>query len=215
VQSPYCGHLNLSMSVNAMRAEIAAIRAVSGIYAQECYQNYTLLPARCRAFVQPRINYTIQRVACPFDTEFCHPAGSPGAPAVAIDSGLVDLNHGFGLNLYSNDRVSYRRRTVCAVTPLEGRTTVMNASDFPVRFRTFDIFPGEELMLLHFGNRTAYENWNNVSEFASLLRANVSDGIIRSVYKGNVDTIQRKYLFSSSRNCRYRKPLLSSGGVAP
>lgn len=174
VKSPYCGHINDSVPVSTKHTEIAAIRAVSTLYAHECYQNSTLLSARCRAFIQPRINYTIQRVMCPFDNEFCTEAGAKESPAVAIDSGLVDLNQGFGLNLALKDRVSYRRRTVCSVIPLEGHTTVINASDFPVRFRYFDIYPGEEYMLFHLGNRTAFEGWKSVSAYGSLLNVNMS-----------------------------------------
>jgi hypothetical protein len=178
VHSPFCGHLNSSMPINAARVQLAAIRAVSGAYAEDCYQNFTILPARCKAYVKPRINYTIARVPCPFNTEFCTDVGHglESTPAVAVDSGLVELNRGFGLNLPPKDRVSYRRKTTCSVLQLAGRTSIINASDFPPSLRTRDTYPEEELMLLHLGDRPQFGDWKNVTTFASLLTINVTKG---------------------------------------
>jgi hypothetical protein len=166
------------MPANAMRVEMAAIRAVSGAYSQDCYQNFTILPARCRAYVQPRINYTIERVPCPFDKSFCTDvaSGLEKTTAVAVDSGLVDLNRGFGLNLPFKDRVSYRRKTTCAILRLAGRTSIVNASDFPPSLRSRDPYPGEEYMLFHLGDRPAFGDWKNVTGYASLLTTNVTRG---------------------------------------
>lgn len=47
--------------------------------------------------------------------------------AIAFDSGLIDVNDAFGLNLQDTDRLRFRRRDVCAIVPTEGHTRI--ASD--------------------------------------------------------------------------------------
>jgi hypothetical protein len=54
--------------------------------------------------------------------------------AIAVDSGLVDINELFGLNLSRKDKVEFRKRTTCAVLPLEGHVDVMKAADHPLEF---------------------------------------------------------------------------------
>jgi hypothetical protein len=141
VESSSCGHVDYALPLDAYRAQVAAIRAISLPYAQECYRNQTILPARCKAYVRPSISFTSEKVPCPYDTSFCLTNSSKTQQAFAVDSGLVDLNSGFGLNLPRRDRVSYRRRTTCAVLPLAGHTTVINASDFPKGLLEHDALP--------------------------------------------------------------------------
>ncbi|KAJ4298081.1 hypothetical protein N0V90_005980 [Kalmusia sp. IMI 367209] len=74
------------------------------------------------------------------------------SPAIAFDSGLVDLNDAFGLNAKDSDRVLFRRRTTCSILSLENRTEIVNASDVP--FSTFagrDALPNEEVTQYHYG----------------------------------------------------------------
>ena len=174
VSSPLCGHVNSSQPINAFRAQSNAIRSIAAPYAQGCYRNTTVLPVRCQAFVRPYIAFTSEKVACPFNATFCMGSESDNHPAVAVDSGLIDLNDGFGLNLPKRDRVSYRRRTTCTVLPVVDRTSILNASDFPARLQSHDAFPGEQVMLFHDGEHPSLGDWKNTTMFLSLVRANMS-----------------------------------------
>jgi hypothetical protein len=176
VQSPFCGHVNYSLPLDAYRAQIAAIRSVSMPYAQECYRNQTILPARCKAYTHPSISLTSQEVPCPFNSSFCVVESGP-QQAFAVDSGLVYLNRGFGLNLPRGDRVSYRRRTTCAVLLLAGYTIVLNSTEFPESLRENALFPGEQLMLFHYGERPDLGAWKNVTMLSNLLLANLSKSL--------------------------------------
>lgn len=49
------------------------------------------------------------------------------SPTIALDSGFVDLNDAIGMNLEDKDQIHYRKRTTCAILPLEGYTKFANA----------------------------------------------------------------------------------------
>jgi hypothetical protein len=62
--------------------------------------------------------------------------------ALAIDSGLVDVNALFGLNLPGNERVKFRKRTTCGLLSLGNYVRVVKAVDHPLEFSEA-ICPGE------------------------------------------------------------------------
>lgn len=173
VNSPLCGRINSSLLTSAERIQTSEIRSLALPYTQECYHNQTMVPARCKAFVRPSIPLRNERVPCPFAAEFC--VGEKDVlPAVAFDSGLVDLNKGFGMNLPEKDRVKYRRRTTCSVLPVAGRTSVKNGSDLPSWLINRAAFPGEQFMLLHYGNQTRLPDWKNTTVLFSLMNVEMS-----------------------------------------
>ncbi|KAF2826710.1 hypothetical protein CC86DRAFT_349711 [Ophiobolus disseminans] len=173
VSSPLCGRINRTLPTDAERIQIGDIHSLAVPYSQECYHNQSILPARCKAFVRPNIPINSEMVSCPFAADFC--VGQKGGlPAVAIDSGLVDLNKGFGMNLPRKDGVKYRRRTTCSVLPIAGRTTVKNGSDLPRFLVNRDTFPGEQFVLLHYGNQTALPDWKNITVLFSLMNTEMS-----------------------------------------
>ena len=176
VDSPLCGRVNRSLPLDNIRMQDATLRSFSTPYAQECYHSQTILPARCRAFVRPSVPFTVERVPCPFDTEYCTEEDSNTLPAIALDSGSIDLNEGFGMNLPRTERVSYRRRTTCAVLPLSGHITVLNASDVPDYFwgENRARYPEEQAVILHYGERPNLGAWKNITVLYSLLKTNVS-----------------------------------------
>jgi hypothetical protein len=171
VRSPLCGLVNYnSTPADVARNYTDAVGIFSKPYARECYWDKTIFPARCKTFINPRISFTTERAACPFDARFCLASASGVDSVIALDSGLVDLNAAFGLNLPKRDRVKYRRRTTCAVLPLEGRTTVVDAQDFPNALQTGPVMPGEQLLLLHYGERPRLGEWSNTTSYLSILR---------------------------------------------
>jgi hypothetical protein len=181
VRSPLCGTIHISSSVDASRNYITAVKTAAIAYAEECYQNRTLLNARCKAYIRPRTSFTTEQAACPFDHEFCIAHSSVANSAIALDSGLVDINDGFGFNLPTEDRVSYRRRTTCTVLPLEGRTTIVNASDFPDALQANHDVPGEQLLLAHYGEYRFLGNWKNTTVFLSFIQGNFSSRLAVSL----------------------------------
>lgn len=178
VSSPLCGRVNRSLPLENIRIQDATLQAASKPYAQECYRQQTILPARCRAFVHPSIPFNTERVPCPFDAKYCFTDDSSDLPAVALDSGPVDLNERFGMNLPRKERVSYRRRTTCSVLPLSGHLTVMNASNLPSYYwgENRPRYPQEEAAILHYGERPSLGEWKNITVLYSLLKTNTSKG---------------------------------------
>jgi hypothetical protein len=174
VRSSLCGTVYFSASVDASRNYIAAVKTASVPYAEECYQNQTIPTARCKAYVHPRISFTTEETACPFDQSFCTVNISTTSAAITLDSGLVDLNNGFGFNFPEKDRIRYRRKTTCSVLQLDGRTSIVNASDFPDALQSNPDSPGEQLLLTHFGERQNLGEWKNTTMFLSLWQGNFS-----------------------------------------
>jgi hypothetical protein len=174
VRSPFCGGVNGSVPSEILINFNAAVGAVSIPYVEECYRNQTVLPARCKAYVNPRVGFTTERVACPFDGRFCAADTLGNLPAIAFDSGLVDPNAAFGLNLPKKDQVKYRRRTTCAVLSLEGRTSIVDARDFPDVLQQGPDIPGERFLLAHYGDRPNLGEWRNTTATLSLVRNNYS-----------------------------------------
>jgi hypothetical protein len=174
VSSPSCGLINTTIPVNMFRIQLAAVGALSTPYAKDCYRNQTILPARCRAFVRPSIPFTTEKAPCPFSSEFCTGSDTDNSSAIVLDSGLVDLNDGYGLNLPEKDRVYYRRQSTCAVLPLEGHITIMNASLLPWEVWNRPALLGEEALLLHYGDRATLGEWKNATFIDSMMSTNVS-----------------------------------------
>jgi hypothetical protein len=176
VRSHLCGSYNTGITTNLQRSLVATLQSIAIPYGQECYGSNTILPARCKAFIRPSIPFRTEGAQCPFTPEFCTETEGGFSPAVAFDSGLIDLNDGFGFNLPSHDRVSYRRRSTCTVLPLAGHATVSNASDIPFEIWQRNTFPGEEAFRLHYGDRPALGKFRNLTFFKSLLDANMTEG---------------------------------------
>lgn len=89
-----------------------------------------------------------------------------------MDSGLVDLNDGFGLNLPNGERVGYRRKTSCAVLSLLGRTRIVEANDFSAELLGRSPIPGEQIGILSYGATVeSPPGWENVTMIYSLLGA--------------------------------------------
>ncbi|KAF2871909.1 hypothetical protein BDV95DRAFT_28836 [Massariosphaeria phaeospora] len=168
VDSPHCGVTPTSSIYQANLVQ------VTHTYASECYQNMTSLPQRCNnIFTRPNIPLVTSYTDCPFLPSMCvHGTNDP--PAVSIDSGLVSVRGAFGLNIASHDDMRYRRRTTCAVLPTEGHTSIINASDFPTGIRGKQDFPGEQLILYHYGQQPLNGEWANTTAFHSLLASNLS-----------------------------------------
>ena len=60
----------------------------------------------------------------------CLQAPIPGEeqPAVALDTGMVDMGPQLGANFPRKDSVKFRRVTTCSILPLEGHSAIVNES---------------------------------------------------------------------------------------
>lgn len=85
-------------------------------YAQQCYTNDTST-ANCNKYVKPRLDARIQRNAsCPFDADMCKLPDQN----VLLDTGLLDFNDDFGVNLPPKWRFQYRQTMHCAPIVTDG-----------------------------------------------------------------------------------------------
>ncbi|KAJ4305538.1 hypothetical protein N0V90_001069 [Kalmusia sp. IMI 367209] len=178
VKSSLCGPLNIEPTVSGFGwaylddldsyTDLVDTRSIA--FAQECFRNSTKLPLRCGAFIQPRINLEPKLEKCPFDGSMCI---QRHYPAVSIDSGLINTNDYFGWNMQKEDNVKYRRKVTCGILNTQGRTAIVNASDYP--FHNRNPVPGEEFYQVSFGevrNGGAFANvtfsHSSADELASL-----------------------------------------------
>ena len=176
VDSPFCGPLDIDTTTdyylqNAidLRPLEAKVAATSKSYAEDCYRTGTPLPTRCSVFMRPYIPFSQERTVCPFADSICVDAE---LPAIRFDSGLVDLNDGFGLNLASNDRVKYRRQATCAVLDTASRSSIVSATDYS--YLDHDPFPGEEILIVGYGDIVYQTEWPNATFVHSLAVSNIT-----------------------------------------
>jgi hypothetical protein len=170
VRSPYCGLYGDKENLQGYDSESYSIKvlAASTSYADECYQSGNIIPTRCNIFVRPRVPITTERVACPFEESICT------SPALEMDSGLLDFNNAFGLNLASEDRMKFRKRTTCAILSQENRSTVTKVSDMPAYMIGRPALPEEELINYHYGTRAEDSPWANFTWGVSLAKNNIT-----------------------------------------
>lgn len=138
VSSPHCGLL--SWDGAGWNSYVAVAIPVAESYGPECNRNGSL-PSQCNVFTRPRISFTIEvGVPCPFEDQMC------ASPAVALDSGLVDLNDALGMNPDHVSRVRYRKKTTCAILPHEDYTRIAHSSDDPQELPRAGDFYDEEII---------------------------------------------------------------------
>ena len=154
---------------------LSKVAAVGRTYAENCYHplNSSQSSESCEIFTTLRIDLSEQRGECPFNQSICAKIERPG---LVIDSNLVDLNTGFGMNLPRRDRMRYRRKATCSVLNMTNRYTVVDRMDKFIMGR--DLYPKEELVLVHLGNGSnKLEEYRNITTIVSLLGSNMTKSI--------------------------------------
>ena len=118
ISSPYCGQLNfaatnLTTITNYFTDYATKSMSDSVSYARSCYasEGTDRTWQDCSTFPVPRLPTTQRNVTCPFDTDICR------APAVQLDTGLMDSDLAFGVNAPPKNRIGFRKVTTCA--PIE------------------------------------------------------------------------------------------------
>jgi hypothetical protein len=174
VTSSNCGWTNKTSVFSTLDADSGPILAVAAPYAKQCYTDGVVstktLPAVCNSvFVRPNINFTTERVPCPFANGFCE-----SEDAVSLDSGFVDVSKMFGLNLPSTSSVKFRKKTTCAVLPLKNHTKVMKMANYPGTLSR-PVLPGEEIALVNYGAKVG--DSGNATFMMSLIQSNLTNTI--------------------------------------
>ncbi|KAF2729630.1 hypothetical protein EJ04DRAFT_588412 [Polyplosphaeria fusca] len=103
--------------------------------------------------------------SCPFSEGIC------ASPAIAFDSGLLNLNDMFGINLPDSDSVFYRRRTTCSVLSRDGYTHVAKPSQAFAETLGRPMLPDEEYIFY----RYSMDDDDDFSFWQSLALANISN----------------------------------------
>lgn len=168
VRSPYCGLVPPKSASSEGDAYSNKVASYSTKYAEECYSDNERAPSRCNIFVHPRLPMKIMNETCPFDESIC------ASQAVSIDSGLLDLNDAFGLNLENKDRMKLRTKMSCSILSLENRTSLIKAADVPVNVLGRASLPEEEMLVYHLGFNPITKDLGNVSFMYSLTQSNVT-----------------------------------------
>lgn len=169
VKSPYCGPIdfegadvaNDSTAIADYRLWVnhymSKVGNLANSYKTDCYVNRTTIPERCRIFTTPTLPVQQERTACPFEASMCLNISQPG---LTTDTGLLDYNDYFGLNLAAKDRMKFRRRTTCAVMDLDDYTQILNGSEYTEfeRVYGFEPYAEEKVLLLYLGETMAENN---------------------------------------------------------
>lgn len=160
-QSNLCGPFDFSLDNAATGMGdnyTQAVYALAEPLVQDCYGDTVSASPRCRVYLKPRIPFNVSRESCLWDPSLCLKMKNP---TVVMDSGLMNMNDVFGLNLAKRDQVMFRRKTSCAILPLENHTSTIAAADFPPWPR--DPLPGEEVLIFNYGTFSGNYTWNNVT----------------------------------------------------
>ncbi|KAF2829434.1 hypothetical protein CC86DRAFT_454045 [Ophiobolus disseminans] len=194
VDSPYCGFRNFTRyflkPATGERNYVSTYEDIGEAYAKECYKASSASQSGCkRIFTQPRIPFTLEDAACPFAEKMCAVKGSS---AIAMDSGLLDLNHHFGFNLGAKDGVKFRRKTTCSVMPVKDYVGIYNVSELPKVLSDGLLsqprleYPGEQVVATQLGGYVFAANgtnsvglatkFQNITALTSLLFLNASTG---------------------------------------
>lgn len=179
VNSPHCGSLNWSAS--SWQSYLASVATVTESYAAQCYRSNETrsdepLPSLCNIFTRPNIAFSTHTDQCPFNSTMC------ASPAVVLDSDFVDVGMAFGINLSSKEKMRYRKRSTCAMLPLEGHTKIVNGSFIQPGSISRDSLPGEEYIIYNYGSRSGRDTQDRGKNYTfsqSLLRANFSTSLGR------------------------------------
>ena len=179
VYSPHCGFRNFTRyylgPAPGERNYVSTYEDIGETYANRCYKGSSRYSeSGCQnVFTNPRIPFTTKDAACPFEDRMCIPKG---APAMEMDSGLLDLNKHFGLNLEKKNGVKFRRKTTCSVLPTDGYVTYLNISDLPQTLADGWLeqpritLPGERVVLSHFGGTYYTKNGSSIVDVSTGLQ---------------------------------------------
>ncbi|KAF2004403.1 hypothetical protein P154DRAFT_560573 [Amniculicola lignicola CBS 123094] len=145
VKSPSCGPLDV-LSTSGFETVLnysTSVIPVAKTAGFGCYLQNSTGP-ECHKFIRPKVDFQPKETGCPFEQSIC----KKNTAAMILDSGLLNINDVFGLNLDQSDQIWYRRASTCTPLEIKDRLTTEDISTQPLNRKPF---PGEEALVLHFG----------------------------------------------------------------
>ncbi|KAF2723767.1 hypothetical protein K431DRAFT_301299 [Polychaeton citri CBS 116435] len=156
---PFCGTLdytNVDYSnmtiVNLFRADDVAYVNEAQAYVQQCYDASST--SKCHDFPRATIPFTTTSLdSCPFGTfDVCM---SLNSTPIKFDTGLLDSNLDFGMNVVEHQRVQYRRVTTCSPIQTSPFVTIFNTTGTEEE----DQYPPGTVLLRYNYGPDARNNW--------------------------------------------------------
>ena len=144
VTSPDCGiYVDTSVvssitPASGFQAKERNFTRVADEYVQTCYNTTESSNSLCRRFVRQQILWSAKPDApCPFADGMCLQGASS---AFEMDTGLLDSHETLGLNSAPENRVLYRRKTICSPVVTKGHGELIPGK-----------LPGEEIAYYYYG----------------------------------------------------------------
>ncbi|KAF2682356.1 hypothetical protein K458DRAFT_57598 [Lentithecium fluviatile CBS 122367] len=152
VRSPSCSWV--APKVMASGEYAGSVFGSASDLCRQCYKEIDgPLPKACKSLFRPSLAYEVQKTSCPFNEGMCE----QGA-VISMDSGLLDLNEAFGLNLPDKDRVRFRRKATCAPLTQDGHTKIVNYNQSSLSLVRESLVSDEQVAILSYMGREAFEN---------------------------------------------------------
>lgn len=107
IQSSVCG-LRVPMDSNAHQDKSRLDNLRASVYSKECYHNITT-STLCQNLPVSYIPWTNSSVECPFGESICL-----DIPAFKMETGIIDSHRDFGFNAPPENRITYKRETICS-----------------------------------------------------------------------------------------------------
>jgi hypothetical protein len=106
---------SLALSVQADAKKSHSVQQ-SLEYSQNCYHALApldsgFLSSTCNTFKRPRLEWDSYESKCPFDAQVCH----NDTKAIVLETKIIDTHQHLGINAQGHDRLTYQRKTTCAV----------------------------------------------------------------------------------------------------
>ena len=146
-------------------------------YARACYGGACEV-LECSQYKVKSLPYTISKTEpCPFDSELCLKT----TPVMTLDTGNLSSHDHLGINAPLKDRITYRRKTMCAPIMTEGFVTAWNYTEaVNASLGDFRGRRGDVLDFYDFGHimHTDGTPWNNFTFAYNRQQAAVGIGYV-------------------------------------
>jgi hypothetical protein len=106
IRSSSCG-IQTPFDRDALQDKARLDNLRASMYSKECYHNIT--STLCKSLPVSHITWTNSSVECPFGEKICL-----DVPAFKMETGMMDSHRDFGFNTPPENRITYKRETVCS-----------------------------------------------------------------------------------------------------
>jgi hypothetical protein len=150
--SKLCEFIIIHIHLLAYQADLIAAAAT---YATQCYSNTSGATLSCGIFVKNRLATTADfNAPCTFHRDICRQNDSN----LLLDTGFLDSNKDFGVNMPDNSRFLYQRLLHCAPLRTEGYRSVFNLTSDRSYTQYFYGTNGRQNFTYEYSNDAIYES---------------------------------------------------------